>query len=33
MANEQIVQANVSGDTIPRFSENKFELSNKEWIM
>jgi hypothetical protein len=29
MANEQIVQANASGDTIPRFSENKFELGNK----
>jgi len=27
--NEQIVQANASGETIPRFSENKFELGNK----
>jgi hypothetical protein len=29
MPNEQIVQANASGDTISRFSENKFELGNK----
>jgi predicted small secreted protein len=29
MANEQIVQANASGETISRFSENKFELGNK----
>jgi hypothetical protein len=28
-ADEPIVQANASGDTIPRFSENKFELGNK----
>jgi hypothetical protein len=27
--NEQIVQANASGETIPRFSENKFESDNK----
>jgi len=29
MSNEQIVQANASGETIPIFSENKFELDNK----